>query len=62
MDNEHNTKREWTTKQLAEAARLTDAYIRQLLLADKLHGRKIGRDWVISNEEAVRFLEDRAEK
>ncbi len=50
----------WTVKELAEKAGVSDARIRQLLIADKeLHGQKLGRDWVVSVKEAARWLVER---
>jgi excisionase family DNA binding protein len=51
--------KEWTTGELAEAAGLTDARIRQLLLGGDLRGYKLGRDWRVSDGEARRWLEER---
>ncbi len=53
-------KTEWTTKELADAAGVTDARIRQILIEGKeLQGRKIGPMWVIPDREAKRWLRDR---
>jgi len=58
MDRENKTH--WTTNDLAEKANLNSARIRQLLIEDKeLHGYKLGRDWVVPNHEAERWLETR---
>jgi excisionase family DNA binding protein len=51
--------KEWTTGELAEAAGLTDARIRQLLLGGQLEGYKLGRDWRVGDEEARRWLTER---
>ena len=60
---ETTTKREstgWTVTELAKEAGVTDSRIRQLLIEDKyLHGRKAGGWWLISDNEAKRFLDDR---
>ena len=53
------TKDWWTTQELAQAADVTDAYIRYLLLNDQLQGDKFGRAWRIRDAEAQRFLEQR---
>jgi excisionase family DNA binding protein len=53
------TRREWTTKQLAEAAGVSTAYLRQLLLAGTLKGQKVGRDWLIFDRDAQRWLASR---
>ena len=61
MDRENKTH--WTTSDLAEKASLDPARIRQLLIEDKeLHGYKLGRDWVVPNYEAERWLETRGIK
>lgn len=52
-------KREWTTTELAERAGVSQAYVRQLILAGEIRARKVGRDWIISNTEAQRWLENR---
>ncbi len=49
----------WSTKQLAEAAGVTDAYIRRLLIDGRLDGYKLGREWLIPEEEAQRFIAER---
>lgn len=49
----------YTTRTLAQAAGLTSDYIRQLILAGKIKAEKVGRDWVISAREALRFLRER---
>jgi excisionase family DNA binding protein len=52
----------YTTTELAQAAGVTDAYIRKLCIAGKLTGRKMGRDWAIPAEEAKRFIADRRKR
>jgi len=53
-------KQRLTTKEAAEVAGVTDAYIRQLLIEDKkLHGEKFGKVWVISRAELERWLASR---
>jgi hypothetical protein len=49
----------WTTKMLAERASVSTGFIRQELIAGKIKGEKIGRDWIISDEEAKRWLRER---
>lgn len=51
----------WTTKELAAAAGLTDSRIRQLLIAKEIKGEKNGRDWMVNNAEAQRWLAERQE-
>jgi len=56
-------KREWWTAQdLAKAAGINDSYIRRLLIAGKLDGEKIGRQWLIRDQVARAFLLKRAEQ
>jgi excisionase family DNA binding protein len=62
VKHEHEPGRDWTTKQLAEAANTSTAYLRQLLIAGELKGRKIGRDWLISDYEAQKWLSSRQAK
>jgi excisionase family DNA binding protein len=52
-------KRNWTTTEVAKVAGLTQAYIRELILAGKIRAEKVGRDWIISDNEVLRFLEQR---
>jgi len=54
----HN-KGAWTTAELAEAAGLSDARIRQLLLAKEIQGYKAGRDWRIADHVARTWLAQR---
>jgi hypothetical protein len=61
MQQERERMGDWTTNELAEAAGVTAAYIRQLLLADKLKGAyKRGRDWLIPDTVARRWLDNRS--
>lgn len=53
------TKRYWTTTELAEAANVSSARIRQLLLENSLDGQKAGPVWIVSHTDAVRFLRER---
>ena len=52
-------KRDWTTAEVAKVAGVSQAYIRQLILAGKLQARKVGPLWVITDNEVLRFLERR---
>jgi hypothetical protein len=55
---EHRTH--WTTRDLADAAGLNPARIRQLLIDGQvLRGHKLGRDWVVPDPEARRWLSSR---
>lgn len=50
----------WTTQDLATAAGLARAYVRQLLIEGvELTGWKEGRDWRVSDAEARRWLASR---
>lgn len=49
----------WTTKKLAKATGLTDRYIRYLIEQKEIAAEKAGRDWLISDDEAARFVEER---
>jgi len=48
-----------TTKEAAEIAGVTDAYIRQLLIAKKMRGEKFGKSWMIARAELDRWMESR---
>jgi excisionase family DNA binding protein len=52
----------YTTTELAQAAGVGDSYIRQLLIAGRLQGRKQGRDWAIPVDVAETFLLERKER
>lgn len=55
----------WTTKQLAEKAGTSAGYIRQLLIAGKmLKGYKLagGRDWLVEDKVARKWLRKRNQK
>jgi hypothetical protein len=58
MDQER--KEFWTVKELAEAAGLTGARVRQLLArGDELRGRKVAGAWLVRDSEARRWLKER---
>lgn len=57
MSDERTTP--YTTKELAEAAGVYQSYIRQLLLAGKLTGEKLGRDWLIPADVGRAWLQER---
>ncbi len=52
----------WTTKDLAEAAKVSPEFVRQEIWAGNIEGQKVGRDWVILEEEAQRWLTERQAK
>ena len=65
MDKKPERKPEgWTAEELAAASGKTASRIRQLLRKPTggIKGRKHGRDWVIPNTEAQRFLEQERDK
>jgi hypothetical protein len=49
----------WTTAMLAEKTRLTQRHIRNLINSGKIEAQKAGHDWIISDDEAKRFLTER---
>jgi excisionase family DNA binding protein len=49
----------WTTQELAAAAKVSDAYIRQVLLAHRLKAVKAGHVWIIPYADGQRWLEQR---
>lgn len=60
MDSERTTP--YTTTELADAVNLSDAHIRRLLIAGKLQGVKLGRDWLIPADVGQRFIRERRER
>lgn len=52
-------KTAWTTTELAEAAGVSSARIRQLLANEELKGYKLGRDWRIPDSVARDWLAGR---
>jgi excisionase family DNA binding protein len=59
MDAMQTVRRDWTTRELADQAGVDPSRIRQLLLSKRLTGYKRGRDWLIPDSEARRWLEIR---
>jgi hypothetical protein len=57
--NESQESKAWSTTELARAAGVNTSYIRQLLLADRIEGYKLARDWRIPDNEARRWLSNR---
>jgi len=55
-------ERLWTAQDLAREAGVNDAYIRRLCLDGKIRGEKLGRQWLIRDADARRWLEIRAMK
>ena len=56
---EREAGKPWGTVELAQAAGVDDSYIRQLLLADKLQGDKVGPVWLIPDHVARAWLAER---
>ena len=56
---EREAGKPWGTVELAQAAGVSDAYIRMLLADNKLYGHKIGRTWFIPDHVARAWLEER---
>jgi len=46
----------WTTTKLAKAAGVDPSAIRHLLISGSLQGEKLGRDWLIPDDGAQRYL------
>ena len=59
MEEIHPIGQDWNTATLSQAAGVTDAYIRYLLLHGILQGEKFSRVWRVSYEEGLRWLESR---
>jgi len=51
----------WSVDELAEAVGLTPRRIRQMCAAGEVQAIKVGRDWIISDEEARRVIEEKTE-
>jgi excisionase family DNA binding protein len=49
----------WTTKELAEAAKVSMRYVRQEIEAGRLKAEKIGRDWQIPADVGEEWLKER---
>ena len=52
----------WTTEELGEAVGVTGAYIRRLCAKGEIVAYKVGKTWVVPNEEARRYIDDRQRK
>lgn len=50
-----------TTRELSEAAQVSDGYIRQLILAGKLKAEKAGGIWLIAREDAEGWMQSRGD-
>jgi len=51
--------RDYTSKEVAERLGVSVAYVRQLCIAKRLQGRKLGRDWRVRESEVKRFESER---
>jgi excisionase family DNA binding protein len=49
----------YSTSELAEKAGVSAAYIRRLLAVGDLQGVKVARNWLISRQEAERWMRER---
>lgn len=54
-----NDKTFFTARELAQRAGLSESRIRQLLIAGRLRGSKVGATWIIDSQEAARWLVER---
>jgi len=52
-------KKDWSTKELSEAAKVTRQYVVKLLNMGKIKGHKVGSYWVIRDYDAKQWLENR---
>lgn len=53
------TPRLWSVEELAEAVSLTPRRIRQMCAAGEVQAQKVGRDWVVEDEEARRVIAEK---
>ncbi|MCP4540116.1 MAG: helix-turn-helix domain-containing protein [Chloroflexi bacterium] len=55
-----NKKQFWTTKDLAAVTGMDRSYIRRLIMMGRMEASKPGgRDWLVDDDEARRWLESR---
>jgi hypothetical protein len=52
----------WTVSLLAKEAGLTVQHIARLLRSGEIKGKKLTSGWIVYDEEANRFLQERQEK
>jgi excisionase family DNA binding protein len=55
-------KKLYSTSELADAAGVSRERVRQLVASGEIHGYKVGKTWVIPEEEARRWLAERGIK
>lgn len=49
----------WTTAKLAEATKLTPRHVARLVKSGAIKGQKAGHDWIVSDEDAQKFIDER---
>jgi hypothetical protein len=49
----------WTVTNLAEATGLTRRHINRLIRSGDIKGEKLTSGWIVSDEEAQRFIQER---
>jgi len=59
MNENERDDRELGTREIAALLEVTQARVRQLLLARELQGRKLGRDWYVKMSEVKRYRQVR---
>ena len=59
MNDDPKSRNYFSVKELAEAAGLTTARIRQLLLEGRLRGDKVGQNWTIPYYVGRMWLQER---
>ena len=59
MSDGHEPGKPWGSTELAKAAGVTDGYIRRLMRDGDLQGYKIGKTWLIPDDVARAWLEER---
>lgn len=52
----------WTAAEIAEATGLTRRHVSRLIKQGEIEGELKAALWIVSDEEAERFIEGRAEK
>lgn len=57
MDDE----RLWSVEEVADAVGLTPRRVRQMCASGEIQATKVGRDWVISDEEARRVIAEKTQ-
>jgi excisionase family DNA binding protein len=52
----------WSTGELAEAAGVSREWVRRQIVSGEIQASKAGKDWIISRDEAIRWLSERGIK